>query len=50
MFVCAEIPDSNIDPILSSRLHGIVKRCMIHGPCGIAKKGAPEPILFVASC
>ena len=39
--VCTEIPDPNIDPIFSPTLHRIVKRCMIHGPCGIVKKGAP---------
>ena len=39
--VCAEIPDPNIDSILSPTLHRIVKRCMIHGACGIVKKGAP---------
>ena len=36
--VCAEIPDTTLDSILHPRLHRIVKRCMIHGPCGIAKK------------
>ena len=35
--VCAELPD----PVLQPRLHAIVKRCMIHGPCGVAKKSAP---------
>ena len=34
--VCAELPD----PVLQSRLHAIVKRCMIHGPCGVAKRSA----------
>ena len=29
--VCAEIPDPDINP----KLHGIVKKFMIHGPCGI---------------
>ena len=36
--VCAEIPDTTLDSILHPRLHRIVKRCMIHGPCCIAKK------------
>ena len=36
--VCAEIPDPNIDPILSPTLHRIVKRCMIHGPCVLPRK------------
>ena len=31
--VCAEILDPNLQP----RLHSIVKRCILHGPCGIAK-------------
>ena len=35
--VCAEMPDVVLQP----RLHAIVKRCMIHGPCGVAKKSAP---------
>ena len=35
--VCAELPDHVLQP----RLHAIVKRCMIHGPCGVAKKSAP---------
>ena len=34
--VCAEIPD----PVLKPRLHSIVKRCMIHGPCGLSNKSA----------
>ena len=38
--VCAEIPDTTLDSILHRRLHRIVKRCMIHGPCGVAKKAA----------
>ena len=38
--VCAEIPDTTLDCILHPRLHRIVKRCLIHGPCGIAKKAA----------
>ena len=29
--ICAELPD----PVSSPRLYGIVKRCMIHGPCGL---------------
>ena len=36
--VCAEIPDATLDSILHRRLHRIVKRCMIHSPCGVAKK------------
>ena len=36
--ICAEIPDTTLDSILHRRLHRIVKRCMIHGPCGVAKK------------
>ena len=35
--VSAEIPDRLDNP----RLYNIVKRCMIHGPCGLAKKIAP---------
>ena len=35
--VCAEIPDPEVQP----RLYSIVKRCMIHGPCGASKKNAP---------
>ena len=35
--VCAEIPDLLLQP----RLHSIVRRCMMHGPCGLAKRGAP---------
>ena len=35
--VCAEIPD----PVLQPRLYSIVKRCMVHGPCGVAKRNAP---------
>ena len=34
---CAELPDAVLQP----RLHAIIKRCMIHGPCGVAKKSAP---------
>ena len=34
--VCAEIPD----PVLKPRLHSIVQRCMIHGPCGLYNKSA----------
>ena len=29
--ICAELPD----PVSSPRLYDIVKRCMIHGPCGV---------------
>ena len=36
MIVCAELPDPHLNP----RLHQIVKRCMLHGPCGTAKKAA----------
>ena len=32
--VCAEIPDATLTP----RLHSIVKRCMMHSPCSIARK------------
>ena len=35
--VCAELPD----PVLQPRLHAIVKRCMMHGACGVANKSAP---------
>ena len=35
--VCAELPDHVLQPLL----HAIVKHCMIHGPCGVAKKSAP---------
>ena len=34
--VCAEIPDS----VLTPRLHSIVKRCMMHNPCGVVRKNA----------
>ena len=37
LIFCAELPD----PVLQPRLHAIVKRCMIHGPCGAAKKRSP---------
>ena len=36
MIVCAELPDPDLNP----RLHQIVKRCMLHGPCCTAKKAA----------
>ena len=36
MIVCAELPDPDLNP----RLYQIVKRCMLHGPCGTAKKAA----------
>ncbi|GBN62973.1 hypothetical protein AVEN_210286-1 [Araneus ventricosus] len=36
-FVRAEIPSSTENP----RLHEIVKKCLIHGPCGIDSPGAP---------
>ena len=36
MIVCAELPDPDLNP----RLHQIVKSCMLHGPCGTAKKAA----------
>ena len=39
-FVCAKIPDTTLDSILHRSLHRIIKRCMIHGPCGVAKKAA----------
>ena len=32
--VCTEIPNANWTP----RLHSIVKRCMMHSLCGIARK------------
>ena len=35
--VCAEIPD----PVFNPRLHNIVKRCMIHSPCGSIRRNAP---------
>ena len=35
--VCAEIPN----PIHNPRLHNIVKRCMIHSPCGSIRRNAP---------
>ena len=34
--LCAELPD----PILQPRLHAIVKRCKMHGACGVANKSA----------
>ncbi|GBN64593.1 hypothetical protein AVEN_156439-1 [Araneus ventricosus] len=36
-FVRAEIPSS----IENLRLHGIVTKCLMHGPCGIDNPGAP---------
>ncbi|GBM67958.1 hypothetical protein AVEN_150008-1 [Araneus ventricosus] len=36
-FVCAEIPSSIENP----RLHEIVTKCLMHGPCGIENPGAP---------
>src|SRR5258705_15894 len=36
-FVCAEIPSTNTNP----RLHEIVTRCMMHGPCGVNNAAAP---------
>ncbi|GBN47777.1 hypothetical protein AVEN_227624-1 [Araneus ventricosus] len=36
-FVCAEIPSS----IENLRLHEIVAKCLMHGPCGIDNPGAP---------
>ena len=35
--VCAEIPDPDLNP----KLYSIVKRCMMHSPCGVARKHAP---------
>jgi hypothetical protein len=35
--VCAEIPD----PVTQPRLHAIVTRCMMHGPCGSSHPDAP---------
>jgi hypothetical protein len=35
--VCAEIPDQNKNP----GLYDIVIRCMMHGPCGVDRVGAP---------
>ena len=35
--VCAVIPK----PGLQSKLHTIVKHCMMHVPCGVAKRSAP---------
>ena len=36
--VCAKISDTTLDSILHRRLYRIIKRCIIHGPCGVAKK------------
>ncbi|GBN02213.1 hypothetical protein AVEN_15142-1 [Araneus ventricosus] len=36
-FVCAEIPSSIENP----RLHEIVTKCLMNGPCGIETPGAP---------
>ncbi|GBM30630.1 hypothetical protein AVEN_18321-1 [Araneus ventricosus] len=36
-FVCAEIPSSIENP----RLHEIVTKCLMHGPCGIENPGTP---------
>ncbi|GBO13310.1 hypothetical protein AVEN_163385-1 [Araneus ventricosus] len=36
-FVCVEIPSSIENP----RLHDIVTKCLMHGPCGIENPGAP---------
>jgi hypothetical protein len=33
--VCAEIPDASTHP----RLHEVVTRCMLHGPCGVPPQG-----------
>ena len=38
--VCAKISDTTLDSILHCRLYRIIKRCIIHGPCGVAKKAA----------
>ena len=35
--VCGELPSPELQPIL----YGIVRRCMIHGPCGLINKNAP---------
>ena len=35
--VSAEI----LDPDLKPRLYSIVKRCMLHSPCGVVRKRAP---------
>jgi hypothetical protein len=37
LIVFAEIPDAAVNP----RLHEIVTRCMMHGPCGIENPHAP---------
>lgn len=36
-FICAEIPDQARFP----RLYALVKRHMVHGPCGALNKDAP---------
>jgi len=36
-FVCAEIPNPDVDPLL----YEIVKANMIHGPCGLLNKNSP---------
>ncbi|GFR24924.1 helitron_like_N domain-containing protein [Trichonephila clavata] len=35
--ICAELPDSNIDPAL----YEIIRTTMIHGPCGHINKSSP---------
>nr|XP_047122898.1 uncharacterized protein LOC100214625 [Hydra vulgaris] len=35
--ICAEIPD----PIVNCERYGIIKTCMIHGPCGILNLNSP---------
>ena len=37
IFLTAEIPNANDDPVL----HDIVKKCMIHGPCGTDNPSSP---------
>ena len=37
IIVCVELPNS----ILQPQLHTILKRCMMHGACGVANKSAP---------
>ena len=36
-FICAEIPDIEINP----RLHAIVTKHMVHGPCGVENMNSP---------